>query len=476
MDGPWRVGVLAAVEAGVENGRARFVDRGGAQSGVPLALDPLPVRAPLADREGGPRLQDEPVVLASLESEVPPADVLLLRQGAMQGGADAERPVGLRVPLPRFAQEEVPAPLGERQHPAGPLDGGGREHGPEVVAVSSLQAEDRLLPVAAVPQDELPEGARGLGEDAFEDQLARLSPGEGGDDGLDGPVGEHEVARGVGGRVQLPAAGQCVASVLAVGPGRHRQRLSLTDELDAPDVVLPPEGAERDVRGAGAGRAAQGELPGLLGAPLGEPEGDRSGVAEDLHLQAHGVLDRRLPGQEGGDAFGAQLQLVAGEDGDDAGPLVGVRHGGRGRGADEPHRAPARPARADDDGLQLPGRAAAAARALRREPARVDDGLEPGAVVAVQGVAGEGGGPVARDRAGPQGDQPLPGAQPAEPDRAARGVPYVGVAGQTQQSVPPDGFGEVRVDGQVGGGQCGRGGRQGGRGRRGGGRGGGAVR
>lgn len=85
MDGPGRVGVLAAVEAGVEDGRARFVDRGGAQSGVPLALDPLPVRAPLADGEGGARLQDEPVVVAALEGEVPSADVLSRRQGAMQG-------------------------------------------------------------------------------------------------------------------------------------------------------------------------------------------------------------------------------------------------------------------------------------------------------------------------------------------------------------------------------------------------------
>ncbi len=140
VDGTGRVGELAAVEAGVEDGGAGCGRGDGTEDGVPLAPDALPVRSPVDGREGAAGLQDEPVVVAPLEGEVPVVLMLLPGQGAVQGGAEPERPVRLRVPLPRRPQEEVPAPLGERQCSAGPFDGGWRDHGPEVVAVSRSTA------------------------------------------------------------------------------------------------------------------------------------------------------------------------------------------------------------------------------------------------------------------------------------------------------------------------------------------------
>ncbi len=252
VDGARGVGELAAVEAGVEDGGPQFVRRTGPERGVPFALDPLPVRAAHRHRQGAAGLQGEAVVVASLEREVPPQERLLPGEGVVQGRAEPERPVRLRVPLPRHAQVRVPPAFGQRHGAADAADGGGVEHGTEAAVVRTLQGHDGLFLVAAVAQDEFVGGDGGFGEGSGEGEFTRIRPVGGGDDGLDGPVGEDEVAGGVGACAQLPAARQRIAPVGRVGAGCHRQQPRLRHKLDAPDVVPTAEGAERDVGRTGA--------------------------------------------------------------------------------------------------------------------------------------------------------------------------------------------------------------------------------
>lgn len=117
----------------------------------------------------------------------------------MGGGRDAQRQVERVVGGALLAEEEVPVALAQRQCPAGCLDGVRPQLGPEPAGLGGPEEGHRehgLLPVSAVPGDQLDGPVRVVGEGALQEQQAVLGPARQLAGGLYGPVADQQIAAG----------------------------------------------------------------------------------------------------------------------------------------------------------------------------------------------------------------------------------------------------------------------------------------
>lgn len=194
MHGARRVRVLAAVEAGVQDRVGAGLDAQGRVAGTQRALLGA---AALRDGEDGSRLDDEAVVVAAPDGEVPAAQGAYQGQALVPGGRDMDLAVAAGVRLARLTQEQVPAALGERQDPGGARDRVRTQRRAEP-PVGHLDREDGHLVVAAVLEQQLPRGVGLVGEAAPDGEQPVLVPGQGVDEGPYGLVAQLHVPGGVG--------------------------------------------------------------------------------------------------------------------------------------------------------------------------------------------------------------------------------------------------------------------------------------
>lgn len=475
VDGARRVGVLAPVEAAVEHGVTQRPARPlrGVRGPQRLLLG----AAPVGGGQGGAGVELEPVVVAAFDEELAAAEVAGERQPGVQDGRDVHRGVERGVGLAGAAQEHRPVPLGERQGAAGPVDGLGGEGGGEARPVA-VGVEDGLLAVGAVDEDEFAPPVVGGGEAPGEGEGAARGPGQLGDDGPHGLVAQFQVAGGVGADEQFAALAERVAAGLDLGvDGDGAGGAVGAEQRDAPGLRAADggvggegfgafgEGGQRQFGGEGLPVEADRQVEGLLGVPVGGAQpgprlraGGRGGG--EVAFEVEGAVLVVVGGEAGGHVLGAQPQPPGAEGGPDPAELPQVVHG-QPVESGHPDRPGARQQPADGGHLQLPGGAGAAGG----EPGRVDDGGEPGPVVAVQGLPGAVGGLPGADRADLQRDDAV--ASGPQPQGLASGleaagwqVADVGVAGEVELAVLPVGAGDAGDERQVAGAQPGRGGGQ----------------
>lgn len=195
VDRARRVGVLAPVEAAVQDGVAQG---GGALSGVCLAQQPLAAGAAFRRGEHGRGVDEQLVVVAPLDDVGTARERTGGGKGAVGGGRDAQRHVARVVGGALRTEEEVPVAFPQWQWATGRLDGVGPQLGPEPPGLrgpGEHHREDGLLVVTAVLGHQLDGPVGVVGEGALQEQQPVLRPARQLAGGLHGPVTDQQIAR-----------------------------------------------------------------------------------------------------------------------------------------------------------------------------------------------------------------------------------------------------------------------------------------